>query len=135
MAQSCCLIVYASHRLGVSNAGILGTGEVFTDKLVKGEIPADEQEGVGVKVQEVCAAGRRKRAQKELPWRALGARLSRLLCGVYGSADDGDAGRESRSGRCFSPVSPGIDEQESANLPVLSQPHKPTHRLLQRAYG
>lgn len=59
-------------------------------KAGEGRDPADEQEGVGGKVQEVCPAGRRQRAQKELPWRAQGVRRSRGLLGVHGSADDGD---------------------------------------------
>jgi hypothetical protein len=80
---------FAVSLAAARNAGILGTGEVFTGKLVKGEI-MPMKEGVGRKVQEVCAAGRRQRAQEELPWRAQGARRGRGLLGLHGGADDGD---------------------------------------------
>ena len=78
---------FAVSLAAARNAGILGTGEVFTGKLVKSEILP---EGVGGKVQEVRAAGRGQRAQEELPWRAQGARRGRGLFGVHGSTDDGD---------------------------------------------
>jgi hypothetical protein len=80
---------FAASLAAARNAGILGTGEVFTGKLVKGEIMAMNKKAWAAKFK-VCAAGRRQRAQEELPWRAQGARRGRGLLGMHGSPDDGD---------------------------------------------
>jgi hypothetical protein len=84
----------ASRLRGLPGGGAqcrhLGNGRGLHGQAGEGRDRADEQEGVGGKVQEVCPAGRRQRAQRELPWRAQGARRSRGLLGVHGSADDGD---------------------------------------------
>ena len=66
---------------------------------------ADEQ-GVGGKVQEVRAAGRRQRTQEELPWRAQGVRRGRGLFGLHRGADDGDV-RSKDAGALLRQSEPG----------------------------
>jgi len=60
---------FAVSLAAARNAGILGTGEVFTGKLVKGEIMAMNKKAWAAKFKKF-AAGRRQRAEKELRWRA-----------------------------------------------------------------
>ena len=50
---------FAVSLAAARNAGILGTGRGLHRQAGEGRDHADEQEGVGGKVQEVCAAGRR----------------------------------------------------------------------------
>ncbi len=71
----------------------------------QGRDRADEQEGLGGEVQEVRRARRRQRAEKELPWRAQGARRGRGLCRLHRGADDGDV-RLDATRRCRRSTSP-----------------------------
>jgi hypothetical protein len=72
------------------NAGILGTGEVFTGKLVKGEIVPMNKKAWAAKFKKYARLAGVNEPKKKLPWRPQGARRGRCLFGMHRSADDGD---------------------------------------------
>jgi len=81
---------FAVSLAAARNAGILGTGEVFTGKLVKGEIMAMNKKAWAAKFKKFARLVGVNEPKKNCDGVRKGARRSRGLFGVHGSADDGD---------------------------------------------
>jgi len=68
---------FAKSLAAARDAAILGTGEVFTRKLIKGEVRPMARKAWAAKFK--CSPCRDQRTQDGLPWRAQGALRTWLM--------------------------------------------------------
>jgi len=81
---------FAVSLAAARNAGILGTGEVFTGKLVKGEIVPMIKKAWAAKFRKFARLAGVNEAKKNCHGVRKCARRGRGLFGLHGGADDGD---------------------------------------------